>query len=102
MCLSFNSKVILFCAKGQLNYSETKLFGITCIINVENQDNGVRSGLKVMAENVTAQWKPFMAVVIKWQDQAEATLKQAKDALIAIGVSLPAANTQEGGAEVGY
>jgi hypothetical protein len=74
----------------------------TCIINAENQDKEVRKGLNVMAENATEQWKPFIAVIIQWQAQAESTLKQAKDTLIAMGVSFPSASEEQDGGTDSY
>jgi hypothetical protein len=61
----------------------------TCIISAENRDIEVHKGLRVMEENAPAQFKPLIAVSIQWQEQAEATLKQAKEALKAMGVTFP-------------
>lgn len=61
----------------------------TCIINAENRDIEVRKGLRGMEENAPAQFKPLIAVSIKWQEQAESSLKQAKDALKLMGVTFP-------------
>lgn len=61
----------------------------TCIINAENRDIEVRRGLRVMEENAPAQLKPLITASIQWQEQAEATLKQAKDSLRQMGVAFP-------------
>ncbi|WP_419156611.1 hypothetical protein [Rossellomorea sp. BNER] len=69
----------------------------TCIVNAEKQDKGVREGLKVMEENASPEYKPVIKLIIQWQKQAEAYLKQAKDSLQAMGVSFPSGNEQQGG-----
>jgi hypothetical protein len=60
-----------------------------CIINAENRDKKVREGLIVMEENAVPDYKPFIKLIIQWHDQAESTLKQAKDSLRSMGVSVP-------------
>jgi hypothetical protein len=60
---------------------------VTCIINAEKQDKQVREGLTVMEENASPEFKPVIQIIIQWQDQAEAYLLQAKEALRSMGVS---------------
>lgn len=62
---------------------------VACIINAENRDKKVREGLIVMEENAVPDYKPFIKLIIQWQDQAESYLKQAKDSLRTMGVSVP-------------
>ncbi|WP_353050246.1 hypothetical protein [Bacillus sp. ISL-47] len=70
-----------------------------CIINAENQDRKVREGLITMEENSPPEYKAFMNLIIKWQDQAENYLAQAKDSLRTMGVAFPSAGSgqQDGG-----
>ncbi|MBM7693753.1 hypothetical protein JOC77_003197 [Peribacillus deserti] len=65
---------------------------VTCLINAENQDKKVRQGLQVMEENISPEFKTFISVSIKWQEQAESYLRQAKESLIAMGISFAAGN----------
>ncbi|EIJ79780.1 hypothetical protein PB1_05427 [Bacillus methanolicus PB1] len=60
---------------------------VTCIKNAENQDKKVRDGLKVMEQNAAPEFKPFMKLIMKWQQQAESTLNQAKVTLQSMGIS---------------
>ncbi|MBM7587427.1 hypothetical protein JOC86_004000 [Bacillus pakistanensis] len=69
----------------------------TCIVNAEKQDKGVREGLKVMEENASIEYKPVIRMIIRWQNQAESYLKQAKDSLQAMGVSFPSGSDEQGG-----
>jgi hypothetical protein len=62
---------------------------VACIINAENRDKKVREGLIVMEENAVPDYKPFIKLIIQWQDQAESNLKQAKDSLRSMGISVP-------------
>jgi hypothetical protein len=62
---------------------------VACIINAESRDKKVREGLLVMEANAVPDYKPFIKLIIQWQDQAESTLKQAKDSLRSMGVSVP-------------
>jgi hypothetical protein len=62
---------------------------VACILNAENRDKKVREGLIVMEENAVPDYKPFIKLIIQWQDQAESTLKQAKDSLSSMGISVP-------------
>jgi hypothetical protein len=62
---------------------------VACILNAENRDKKVREGLIVMEENAVPDFKPFIKLIIQWQDQAESTLKQAKDSLSSMGISVP-------------
>jgi hypothetical protein len=59
---------------------------VACIINAENRDKKVREGLIVMEENAAPDYKPFIKLIIQWQEQAESSLKQAKDSLRSMGV----------------
>lgn len=68
-----------------------------CIKNAENQDKKVRDGLKTMEENASPEYKPFMKVMIKWQEQAESYLNQAKKSLQTMGVSLSTESGQQNG-----
>lgn len=64
-----------------------------CIVNAENQDKKVREGLKTMEENAGPEYKAFISLIIRWQDQAENYLSQAKEALRTMGVSFPSAES---------
>ncbi|WP_404321586.1 hypothetical protein [Cytobacillus firmus] len=64
-----------------------------CIVNAENQDKKVREGLKAMEENAGPEYKAFISLIIRWQDQAENYLSQAKEALRTMGVSFPSAGS---------
>ncbi|ALC81643.1 MULTISPECIES: hypothetical protein [Bacillus] len=68
-----------------------------CILNAESQDKKVREGLKTMEENAIPEYKPFIKVIIKWQEQAETSLNQAKASLQSIGVSFSAESEQQSG-----
>lgn len=70
---------------------------MACIVNAENQDIKVREGLNTMEEHASPDYKAFMNVVIRWQVQAESSLKQAKESLIGMGVPLPTGSEQQGG-----
>jgi hypothetical protein len=73
-----------------------------CILNAETQDKKVREGLNTMEENASPEYKPFIKVIIRWQDQAESYLKQAKEALRSMGVSFPAGSELQGGEDNYY
>ncbi|MED3692195.1 hypothetical protein P4534_25995 [Peribacillus butanolivorans] len=62
---------------------------VTCIMNAETQDKKVREGLNTMEKNASPEYISFIKVIIKWQEQAESYLNQAKDALRSMGVSFP-------------
>ncbi|CAM3667392.1 hypothetical protein GCM10009865_03650 [Aeromicrobium ponti] len=66
-----------------------------CIINAENQDRKVRDGLMTMEENAGPEYKAFINVIIKWQEQAENYLAQAKESLRTMGVSFPSAGSEQ-------
>jgi hypothetical protein len=68
-----------------------------CIINAESQDKKVREGLKTMEENAIPEYKSFIKVIIRWQDQAESSLRQAKASLESMGISFPAASGEQSG-----
>jgi hypothetical protein len=65
-----------------------------CILNAEAQDKKVREGLLVMEANATPEFKPFIKLIIQWQDQAESYLKQAKESLPSMGIPLPSETEQ--------
>jgi isopenicillin N synthase-like dioxygenase len=69
----------------------------TCIINAENQDKKVREGLKIMEENATPDFKPFIKLIIQWQNQAESYLSQTKAVLKSMGISFPTESEQQSG-----
>jgi hypothetical protein len=66
-----------------------------CIMNAEKQDKKVRDGLKIMEENATQEFKPFIKLIIQWQKQAESYLIQAKAALKSMGISFPIESEQQ-------
>ncbi|QXJ37136.1 hypothetical protein BV455_00398 [Parageobacillus caldoxylosilyticus] len=68
-----------------------------CIMNAEKQDKKVREGLKIMEENATPDFKPFIKLIIQWQNQAESYLSQTKTALKSMGISLPIEGEQQSG-----
>ncbi|PLR96867.1 hypothetical protein [Bacillus sp. T33-2] len=68
-----------------------------CIINASAQDQQVREGLAVMYENADTEFKPFIQLIIRWQQQAESYLEQAKEASRSIGVSFPDGGEQQNG-----
>lgn len=70
---------------------------VACIINAENEDKKVCKGLKTMEENASPEFKSFIKVIIKWQEQAESYLNQAKESLRMMGVSLPTGSEQQNG-----
>lgn len=70
---------------------------VACIINAENQDKKVREGLNTIEANANPQYKTFMAVIFRWQDQAESSLNQAKESLRTMGISFPAGSGQQSG-----
>lgn len=65
---------------------------VACILNAETRDKKVREGLIVMEENAGPEFKPFIKVIIQYQEQTEAYLKQAKETLLTMGVSMPSGN----------
>ncbi len=68
-----------------------------CIVNAEKRDMKVREGLKIMEENASSDFKPFILVIIKWQQQAEHYLGQAKESLRPMGVSFPTVSEEYSG-----
>jgi hypothetical protein len=70
---------------------------VACIINAENQDKKVKEGLQTMEENVVPEYKSFVRMISRWQEQAESFLKQAKEALISMGVSFPSSSEAQSG-----
>lgn len=75
---------------------------VACIKNAENQDNKVLEGLKAMEENASPDFKPFIRVIIKWQEQAESYLNQAKNSLQTMGVSFSTESGQQNGGYNSY
>jgi hypothetical protein len=61
---------------------------VACILNAEARDKKVREGLNVMEENVVPEYKQFINLIIQWQSQTEASLKQATDSLSSMGISV--------------
>lgn len=70
---------------------------VACIKNAENHDKNVREGLITMEQNASPEFKPFIKVIIKWQEQAESYLNQAKESLRTMGVSVPTGSEQQSG-----
>lgn len=70
---------------------------VACILNAETRDKKVREGLIVMEENAAPEFKPFIKVIIQYQEQTEAYLKQAKETLLTMGVSMPSGNGLQSG-----
>jgi hypothetical protein len=70
---------------------------VACVKNAENQDKKVREGLKTMEENASPEFKTFIKVIIKWQEQAESYLNQAKESLRSMGVSFLTGSEQQSG-----
>jgi hypothetical protein len=68
-----------------------------CIIHAENQDKKVRDGLKIMEENATPDFRPFIKLIIQWQNQAESYLSQTKTALKSMGISFPIESEPQSG-----
>jgi hypothetical protein len=70
---------------------------VACIKNAENQDKKVREGLIIMEENASTEFKPFIRLILNWQQQAETTLNRAKEALRSMGVSFTNESQQQNG-----
>ncbi|WP_141430772.1 hypothetical protein [Bacillus sp. 03113] len=70
---------------------------ITCINNAEKQDRSVKEWLRVMEGNASSEFKPFIQMIIRWQNQAEHYLNQAKTELIKLGISISAEGEQPSG-----
>ncbi|WP_235867323.1 hypothetical protein [Priestia abyssalis] len=68
---------------------------VDCIKNAENQDKKVHEGLKTMEENASPEFITFIKVIIKWQEQAESYLNQAKESLQTMGGLFPAESEQQ-------
>ncbi|WP_445491976.1 hypothetical protein [Niallia sp. 03133] len=68
-----------------------------CIQNAEKQDRSVKKWLGVMEENASSEFKPFIQLIIRWQNQTEFYLNQAKSELIKMGISIPAEVEQQSG-----
>ncbi|MFJ7306209.1 hypothetical protein [Peribacillus frigoritolerans] len=48
-----------------------------------------------MEENASANYIAFIKLIIKWQEQAESYLNQAKEALRSMGASFPVGSEQQ-------
>ncbi|GAA0329826.1 hypothetical protein GCM10008967_20390 [Bacillus carboniphilus] len=72
---------------------------VACIINAETQDKGVREGLSVMEANANQELKSYIRLIIRWQEQAESSLQAAKQAVQAMGISLPSQSEAHEGYE---
>ncbi|MBP3040914.1 hypothetical protein J9303_15610, partial [Bacillaceae bacterium Marseille-Q3522] len=64
-------------AMGEQNQSIIDTM-VACIVNAETQDRSVKRWLKVMRENASAEFKPVINMIIRWQNQAELYLSQAR------------------------
>ncbi|EFV76453.1 hypothetical protein HMPREF1013_03383 [Bacillus sp. 2_A_57_CT2] len=53
----------------------------------------MREGLNTMEENAGPEYKAFISQIIRWQNQAENYLSQAKAALRTMGVTFPSAGS---------
>ncbi len=61
-----------------------------CILNAETRDKKVSEGLDTMEKNASPEYKPFIKVIIRWQESAVSYLNQAKEALRSMGATFPA------------
>jgi endonuclease III len=68
---------------------------VSCIVNAENQDKEVSKGLQVMNKNVSPEYSAFIDTIIKWQEQAESYLSQAKNAIQSMGITSSNSETNE-------
>lgn len=50
-----------------------------------------------MEENASPEFKTFIKIIIKWQEQAESYLNQAKESLGTMVVPIPAGSEQQSG-----
>ncbi len=73
-----------------------------CIKNAEKQDVSVKKWLGVMEGNAGSEFKPFIQMIIRWQNQTEFYLNQTKSELKKMGISIPAEAEQQGGEYNGY
>ena len=62
---------------------------VACILNAERQDQQVWSGLLVIESAASAEFKPFIQLIIQWQGQAERSLNQAKQYVSNVGITIP-------------
>ncbi len=51
---------------------------ISCVQNAQEKDRDVRNGLHIMRDAAPASYKPFIENIIRWQDNAERHLQNAK------------------------
>lgn len=68
---------------------------VACINNAENQDKKVREDLNTMEENASPEFVTFIQLIIRWQNQAESYLNQAKESLRTMGISSPTGSEQQ-------
>ncbi|GLB60141.1 hypothetical protein [Cytobacillus sp. NCCP-133] len=84
------------CAQRLVNGEDRQTIIATmaaCMVNAENQDKKVREGLKTMEEHAPPEYKTAIGLMIRWQDQAENYLSQAKESLRMMGVSFPSSGS---------
>lgn len=53
-----------------------------CILNAEQEDRNVRTGLLIMRDAAPASYKPFIEIILIWQDYTELHLQRAKQFLV--------------------
>ncbi|MBB6451729.1 hypothetical protein HNQ94_000150 [Salirhabdus euzebyi] len=75
---------------------------VACINNAQDQNKKVRVGLSTMLENASQEYKPFIDLIIKWQNQKEAYLSQAKDTVRSMGISFTTESNQQNGGNQSY
>ncbi|RYL97864.1 hypothetical protein EWH99_13275 [Sporolactobacillus sp. THM7-7] len=68
-----------------------------CINNAEREDRSVKEWLPVMEEDADRAFKPVIRLVMRWQNQAELYLSQAKSSLAEMGIAFPANTGEESG-----
>jgi len=71
---------------------------VACILNAERQDQQVRNGLQVMESAASAEFKPFIQLIVQWQGQTESYLQQAKQYVSNVGITIPSNVGQQSGA----
>ncbi|WP_282139826.1 hypothetical protein [Cytobacillus oceanisediminis] len=93
---SYHRVTTVGCARRLVNGEHRQSIIATlaaCIVNAENEDKKVREGLNTMEKNAGPEYKAFISLIIRWQDQAENYLSQAKVALRMMGVTFPSAGS---------
>lgn len=92
---SYHRVTTVGCARRLVNGEQQQSIIATltaCIINAQKQDQGVRRWLNVMQQNASPEFKNVIATIIRWQDQAESSLAQAKEMVRSMGHSFPTEN----------